>query len=345
MMDKDKILLLQNKLKEFKKQFVINFSQFAAFKDEVLPLLNSSYRTRLSLSIEFTDGFEETILSDNSQKWIEVLVSDQIRSLTMPTDSKKDLEINKLLRAREENLDFEVELARMITGDNECFPGRSSFYLTRFFKELGFNYEHDGSTKRFWVANQLKKLTIEQIYVVVTSGIFKHKHFIYGDKDIDSAKQEFALFIENSLKSNELIDLSDVFNLNVQNELLFNQQVETSDKTLNDLITNARTLFLQGNIQLAIEKIWDALERIKTLLNKEKKKGIEAICNSLGDELPADFFDAEYDSLTKIGNDYQIRHFETSKKSLENLETKRYLFFRALSLINLTLSRIQNAKK
>lgn len=341
----ERIASLQKELKEFKGQFIIGTSEFIIFKRDISSLLDTSYKKKILLLTEIVDGPGEEVISTNSQCWIEALISDQIRSLVMPADTKKDLEINKLLKAREENIDFEVELAMMITGDNESFPGRSSFYLTRFFQELGFNFEHDGSTKRFWVANQLKKLTIEQIYEVVTSGIFKRKHFINGDKDIDVAKREFASFIEDSIKSNELIDLSDVFNLNVQNELLFNQQVETSDKILNSLITSARTLFLQGNTQLAIEKIWDALERIKTLLNKEKKKGIEAVCNSLGDELPTDFFDTEYNSLTKVGNDYQIRHFETSKKPLENPETKKYLFFRALSLINLTLSRIQNTKK
>lgn len=116
---------------------------------------------------------------------------------------------------------------------------------------------------------------------------------------------------------------------------------QSTDSKINSLLLEAKTQFLNNNLQLAVEKIWDALERIKTLLNKEKKKGIVTICNNLGDELPVDFFDAEYNLLTKVGNDYQIRHFETSKKSLENLETKKYLFFRALSLINLTLSRIK----
>lgn len=341
----ERIAFLRKELNEFKNQFVIGSSEFIIFKRDISPVLDANYKKKILLLTEFVDGPGEVIISGDSQCWIEALISDQIRSLTMPADTKKDLEINKLLKAREENIDFEVELAMMITGDNENFPGRSSFYLTRFFQELGFNFEHDGSTKRFWVAKQLKKLTIEQIHGVVTSGIFKRKHFIEGDKDINAAKQNFALFIENSIKSNELIDLSDVFNLNVQNELLFNQQAETSDKTLNNLISSARTLFLQGNIQLAIEKIWDALERIKTLLHEDKKEGIKMICVKLGDELVPVFFDKEYALLTDTGNKYQIRHFETDKKPIQNSETQKYLFFRALSLINLTLSRMQKAKK
>lgn len=340
-----RVSILQEQLKWLHKQFVIEVAEYTAFISRIHPCLSTTYERKLNMLQKYTEGPTPIYLTFDSQEHIEAMLHDQIRSLNQPKNSKQDLEINKLLKAREENIDFELELAMMITGDNKSFPGRSSFYLSRFFQEFGFNFRHDGSTKRFWVANQLKKLTIEQIYEVITLGLFKRKHFIYSDKDIDISKREFALFIEDSIKSNELIDLSDVFNLNVQNELLFNQQAETSDKTLNNLITDARTLFLQGNMQLAIEKIWDALERIKTLLNKDKKKGIKAICKRLGEDLSTQFFDTEYGLLTDTGNNYQIRHFETDKIPVKNIETKKYLFFRALSLINLTLSRIENAKK
>lgn len=132
----------------------------------------------------------------------------------------------------------------------------------------------------------------------------------------------------------------DILQNKIQNELIYIGTYKSSDKDLNDLLSDAKQQFLNENVQLALEKLWDALERVKTLTNTNKKKGIEAICQQLADELPEDFFDKEYKQLTLIGNDYQIRHFENNKKSIKNLETKKYLFFRTLSLINLTISRL-----
>lgn len=53
-----------------------------------------------------------------------------------------------------------VKLAEMICGDEpfNFFPYRSSSYLTRFFVDLDFDYVHDGSTRRHWVNDVLKKI-------------------------------------------------------------------------------------------------------------------------------------------------------------------------------------------
>ena len=136
------------------------------------------------------------------------------------------------------------------------------------------------------------------------------------------------------------IERKDLLQNKLQTELIYINTYASSDRLLTELLLESKKQFLNDDIQLALEKLWDALERTKTLLSKDKKKSIEAICNSLGDEISPDFFDKEYALLTDIGNKYQIRHFETDKKPITNPETQKYLFFRVLSLINLTLSRI-----
>lgn len=53
------------------------------------------------------------------------------------------------------------KLALMICGDapfREYFPYRSSYYLTKFFKDAGLDYVHDGSTRRHWVEETLEEL-------------------------------------------------------------------------------------------------------------------------------------------------------------------------------------------
>lgn len=54
------------------------------------------------------------------------------------------------------------EIADMICGDeSEYFIYRSSSYLTKFFEECGLNYVHDGSTRKWWVADVLSKILSE----------------------------------------------------------------------------------------------------------------------------------------------------------------------------------------
>ena len=54
-------------------------------------------------------------------------------------------------------------LALMICGDepHNSFPYRSSSYLTRFFREIDLDYQHDGSTRRHWVAEVLSDLNTD----------------------------------------------------------------------------------------------------------------------------------------------------------------------------------------
>lgn len=51
------------------------------------------------------------------------------------------------------------QLSRFICGDDyEYFVYRSSSKLTDFFQEIGLNYHHDGSTRRYWVTNVLTEI-------------------------------------------------------------------------------------------------------------------------------------------------------------------------------------------
>lgn len=46
-------------------------------------------------------------------------------------------------------------------GETCYFPYRSSYYLTAFFKDAGTAYEHDGSTRSWWVAETLETILAE----------------------------------------------------------------------------------------------------------------------------------------------------------------------------------------
>jgi hypothetical protein len=52
------------------------------------------------------------------------------------------------------------ELGRMVVGDANHFPYRSSSFITRFFARCGFPFVHDGSTRARWAQDRLAELNL-----------------------------------------------------------------------------------------------------------------------------------------------------------------------------------------
>lgn len=94
----------------------------------------------------------------------------------------------------------------------------------------------------------------------------------------------------------------------------------------------------------AVEKIWDALERLKTYYTDlDKKASVSKIVGDMADGDPnyIALFNAEFKALTDIGNDYRIRHHETNKIDITNPRHYDYFFNRCLSLIALAIQYLQ----
>ena len=96
---------------------------------------------------------------------------------------------------------------------------------------------------------------------------------------------------------------------------------------------------------MAIEKIWDAFERIKTIYGTDKKKSLSELKEKVsgGSEEIAFFLEEEFVFLSKIGNKYQIRHFERGKKEFQSDDMKKYFYNRCASLVNLCISHLNNS--
>lgn len=87
----------------------------------------------------------------------------------------------------------------------------------------------------------------------------------------------------------------------------------------------------------AVEKIWDALERLKTYYTSMDKKAsatkiVSDIANGQAEYI--DLFNAEFKALTDIGNNFRIRHHETNKIDITDIRHYDYFFNRCLSLIS-----------
>jgi hypothetical protein len=258
----------------------------------------------------------------------------------------------KIFEARKQNIDFEIELAERICGDNNNYPYRSSYYLTKFYQDLGFNYEHSGEKRRFWVQRVLKELSIGDLVVVIEKGLFRKRDFqnlsfrhsdkneISSEEFLQTAIKDFRKFINESISANETVSLVDILDLNINLELLFEYTADTEDEELNKLIEEAKSRFLNPKDKyIAIEKLWDAFERIKTYFDsgKQKSKSADKLVNIISNGFNKSIFNEEFRMLTDVGNNYRIRHHETDKSEINNSKHLNYLFFRMLCLIDLCL--------
>lgn len=176
----------------------------------------------------------------------------------------------------------------------------------------------------------------------------KHNHLISFDKN--AGQREYlddvnTLFRRNNLAF-ELQGIGQVVRLGhvVFRETLASAIFRTGDKELNRLLEIAREKFRDPDVNIrreAVEKLWDAWERLKTLeKGSDKKKQTEALfTKAIPDPEFRERINEEAIALTKIGNDFAIRHTETSKVIISDNEYLDYLFHRLFALIQLLLRR------
>jgi len=295
---------------------------------------------------------QKIILEIDSFKQASTIFRDLLFEDNFDNSKESHIRAYKIYNARKENLDFDIGLAERICGDNNYYPYRSSYYLTRFFQDLGFNYEHNGETRRFWVENVLKEFSIKELVIVIEKGLFRkrdYKNFslrheskieMSADEFLKEAIKDFRQFIIESISANETVSLIEILDLNVNLELLFENPTKTQDEELNKLIDEAKSRFLNPKDKhIALEKLWDAFERIKTYFDSgnQKSKSADKLVQIITNDFDKSFFDEEFQKLTLIGNKYRIRHHEKDKIELKNSKHQSYLFFRMLSLIDLCL--------
>lgn len=115
----------------------------------------------------------------------------------------------------------------------------------------------------------------------------------------------------------------------------------TGDSELDDLLNRAREKFRSPELddrRDALEKLWDAYERLKSSKGPSKPRSVEALIASTGLGEPfRERLDEEMRALTNIGNQFRIRHAEVNQHPVETSEQVDYLFGRLFSLIWLLL--------
>ncbi len=297
-----------------------------------------------------------TLHIENLEK-LRALLDDSVYFENSDDSHQEKLEVSKIIEARKVSPSFEIQLAKFICGDIQGvkeaspFPYRSSSQITEFFQRIYLPFQHNGETRRFWIEEILKRLNSADLLRVIKN-LFRLEDF---QKDFDQpnvpwevrfnqAQEEFRRFMDSCKPSRDRIDISYILGLNINASLLFDEEVHSEDEVLNELLEEAKKRYTrQGDLHIAVEKLWDVLERLKTVLDSKKKSGVQLLLQRVNENISAEKLDEEFQELSRIGNTHRIRHHETDKSEL-SFEELRYLFFRCLALVNYCLKRVEQTK-
>lgn len=176
---------------------------------------------------------------------------------------------------------------------------------------------------------------------------FQHHHL---SLDEDAGRDEFRGEIEMIFRRNgvgyKLTEHGRMERLvpPVLHGTLVQPESNSGDAELDRLLESAQRKFLYPNPEPrreALEALWDAWERLKTLDGQgDKKTQTRAMLDmTAGKASPMfkDALDKEALELTRIGNSLRIRHSETNQEILATNAHVDYLFFRLFSLLRLIL--------
>lgn len=241
----------------------------------------------------------------------------------------------------------------------EKFNTALTFEIPRIFKDSrgcigkpkkSLIYEEDDKYDQYALLD-LIELIAHEIYDITDRHYhqyFRHYDISFGTTTLIRSK--FRTEINDIFKKTGLLyKLNDDGTVEriVENTPLTSEIEETvksiKEKGTRELIEEAITDYKMPKPNArrdAAEKIWDAFERLKTYYpDLDKKDSATKIVNDMaGDN--GDFqklFNAEFLALTKIGNDYRIRHHETNKIDIADDNYYDYFFNRCLSLIALAI--------
>ena len=119
-------------------------------------------------------------------------------------------------------------------------------------------------------------------------------------------------------------------------------EFHTGDTDTDRLLDTARRRIVsprESDRRDALDALWDAFERIKTLEpGANKRVQAEQLLNRTAQApMLREFLGQEATALTEIGNRLFIRHSETTQEPVQTLEQIDYLFHRMFSFLRLVL--------
>ncbi|CAA0080066.1 Uncharacterised protein [Zhongshania aliphaticivorans] len=170
---------------------------------------------------------------------------------------------------------------------------------------------------------------------------FNHYHLSF---ECDEGKDDFRnrvnrIFSRNGI-SYELKETGNIIRLapEVLSETLTAARFNTPDSTLNRMLEESRDKFLSPDETIrreSLKRLWDAWERIKTILNPDSKKLSATLLleKCASEENFRELLNEEAKVLTAIGNKFHIRHSEVGQIEIKTSAQIDYIFHRLFSFI------------
>lgn len=176
---------------------------------------------------------------------------------------------------------------------------------------------------------------------------FNHHHLTF---DQEAGQEEFRATVNRIFTRNgvafEVLSTGRIVRVlpPVLGEDLKRTLFRTGDRTLDNMLEECRTKFSDRNPLIrreALERLWDAWERLKSLADpSDKKKSVKIILDAVTSEpsLRARL-EEEATELSSIGNSHLIRHSEVNQVPVIDVDHVDYLFHRLFAMIQLMLRK------
>lgn len=224
--------------------------------------------------------------------------------------------------------------------------------------ETGFNYNTTVSEnvfddiRQFYIPrcyntqNEYIETTDLQNFILSNSPfcVLDAIEFFYRYRNSDNFESQ----INSILRLNELSlklengKISKVIDIQMNKNLLSLVQ----EVGLKELLQEAEIFYDNDNLQIAVEKLWDAFERLKTYycsttIDKKKSANKIVIDISNNQQPFIDLFEKEFHELTSLGNNFRIRHHETTKTDIQDKRHYEYFYKRCLSLVSTAIQYLE----
>ncbi|MFZ3037948.1 MAG: hypothetical protein WA112_11870 [Rugosibacter sp.] len=176
---------------------------------------------------------------------------------------------------------------------------------------------------------------------------FNHHHFTF---DQPAGQEEFRATVNRIFSRNgmafEMLSTGRIVRVlpPVLGEELRRTIFRTGDRTLDNMLEECRLKFSDRSPLVrreALERLWDAWERIKSLADpSDKKRSIKITLDATASEpLLRARLEEEATELNSIGNSHLIRHSEVNQVPVIDVDHIDYLFHRLFAMIQLLLRK------
>lgn len=176
---------------------------------------------------------------------------------------------------------------------------------------------------------------------------FSHHHLTF---DQEAGQEEFRVIVNRIFARNgvafEMLPNGRIERVlpPVLGEELKRTLFNTGDRTLDNMLDECRAKFSDRNPLVrreALERLWDAWERLKSLSDpSDKKRSVKIILDAVT-SVPSlrERLETEASELNSIGNSHLIRHSEINQVPVIDVDQVDYLFHRLFAMIQLMLRK------